>query len=206
VETQKSGLFDSKMKIVGLTGGIGSGKSAVLSVFSSLGVPCYQSDSSAKKLMHQDSELINQIKALFGDDLYEGEKLNRGKLAEVVFADKSKLESLNAIVHPRVKEDFQLFLSQQNADYVIKEAAILFETGGAEDCDVTILVTAPEDLRIERVMKREKSKVELIKSRMRHQWSDEKKIPMADYVINNIDWDKTLKKVEEIHQKLVRIK
>ena len=194
------------MKIVGLTGGIGSGKSAVLSIFSSQGVPCYQSDSSAKKLMHQDPELINQIKALFGDDLYEGEKLNRGKLAEVVFADKSKLESLNAIVHPRVKEDFQLFLSQQNADYVIKEAAILFETGGAEDCDVTILVTAPEDLRIERVMKREKSKVEHIKSRMRHQWSDEKKIPMADYVINNIDWDKTLKKVEEIHQKLVRIK
>jgi dephospho-CoA kinase len=194
------------MKIVGLTGGIGSGKSAVLSIFSSQGVPCYQSDSSAKKLMHQDPELINQIKALFGDDLYEGEKLNRGKLAEVVFADKSKLESLNAIVHPRVKEDFQLFLSQQNADYVIKEAAILFETGGAEDCDVTILVTAPEDLRIERVMKREKSKVEHIKSRMRHQWSDEKKIPMADYVINNIDWDKTLKKVEEIHQKLVRVK
>lgn len=194
------------MKIVGLTGGIGSGKSAVLSVFSSQGVPCYQSDSSAKKLMQQDPELINQIKALFRDDLYEGEKLNRGKLAEVVFADKSKLESLNAIVHPRVKEDFQLFLSQQNADYVIKEAAILFETEGAEDCDVTILVTAPEDLRIERVMKREKSKVELIKSRMRHQWSDEKKIPMADYVINNIDWDKTLKKVEEIHQKLVRIK
>ena len=194
------------MKIVGLTGGIGSGKSAVLSVFSSLGVPCYQSDSSAKKLMQQDPELINQIKALFRDDLYEGEKLNRGKLAEVVFADKSKLESLNAIVHPRVKEDFQLFLSQQNADYVIKEAAILFETGGAEDCDVTILVTAHEDLRIERVMKREKSKVEHIKSRMRHQWSDEKKIPMADYVINNIDWDKTLKKVEEIHQKLVRVK
>lgn len=194
------------MKIVGLTGGIGSGKSAVLSVFSSLGVPCYQSDSSAKKLMQQDPELINQIKALFRDDLYEGEKLNRGKLAEVVFADKSKLESLNAIVHPRVKEDFQLFLSQQNADYVIKEAAILFETEGAEDCDVTILVTAPEDLRIERVMKREKSKVEHIKSRMRHQWSDEKKIPMADYVINNIDWDKTLKKVEEIHQKLVRVK
>ncbi len=194
------------MKIIGLTGGIGSGKSAVLSVFSSLGVPCYQSDSSAKKLMQQDPELINQIKALFGDDLYEGEKLNRGKLAEVVFADKSKLESLNAIVHPRVKEDFQLFLSQQNADYVIKEVAILFETGGAEDYDVTILVTAPEDLRIERVMKREKSKVEHIKSRMRNQWSDEKKIPMADYVINNIDWDKTLKKVEEIHQKLVRIK
>tara|TARA_B100001057_G_scaffold500567_1_gene616364 strand:- start:1312 stop:1896 length:585 start_codon:yes stop_codon:yes gene_type:complete len=194
------------MKIVGLTGGIGSGKSSVLSVFWSLGVPCYQSDIRAKKLMQQDPELINQIKALFGDDIYEGEKLNRGKLAEVVFDDKRKLESLNAIVHPRIKEDFQLFLSQQNTDYVIKEAAILFETGVAEDCDVTILVTAPEDIKIERVMKREKYKVEHIKSRMRNQWSDEKKIPMADYVINNIDWDKTLKKVEEIHQKLVRIK
>ena len=205
MEAQKSGLFDSKMKIVGLTGGIGSGKSAVLSVFSSQGVPCYKSDSSDKKLMHQDPELINQIKALFGDDLYEGEKLNRGKLAEVVFADKSKLESLNAIVHPRVKEDFQLFLSQQNADYVIKEAAILFETGGAEDCDVTILVTAPEDLRIERVMKREKTDVTQIKSRMNHQWNDEKKILLADYVIDNIDWDKTLKKIDEIHQKLLAI-
>ena len=194
------------MKIVGLTGGIGSGKSAVLSLFSSLGVPCYESDSIAKKLMQHDLELINQIKVLFGDDIYKGKKLNRSKLAEMVFTDKNKLESLNTIVHPLVKKEFQLFLSQQKADYVIKEAAILFETVGAVFCDATILVTAPEEIRIQRVMKREKTKVEHIKSRMRHQWSDEKKIPMADYVINNIHWDKTLKKVKEIHQKLVDIK
>ena len=117
------------MKIIGLTGGIGSGKSAVLSVFSSFGVPCYESDSRAKKLMHEDLELIYQIKALFGDEIYENDKLNRSKLADLVFADKSKLERLNALVHPRVKKDFQSFVNQQDAVYVIKEAAILFETG-----------------------------------------------------------------------------
>ena len=191
------------MKIIGLTGGIGSGKSAVLSVFSSFGVPCYESDSRAKKLMHEDLELIYQIKALFGDEIYENDKLNRSKLADLVFADKSKLERLNALVHPRVKKDFQSFVNQQDAVYVIKEAAILFETGAAKDCDATILVTAPEKLRTERVMKREKTNVAHIKSRMNHQWSDEKKIQLADYVINNIDWDKTLKKIDEIHQKLL---
>ena len=193
------------MKIVGLTGGIGSGKSAVLSVFSSFGVPCYESDSRAKILMHEDLELIHQIKTLFGDDIYEDDQLNRSKLADIVFTDKSKLESLNALVHPKVKRDFQSFVNQQNAAYVIKEAAILFETGGAKDCDATILVTAPEKLRIERVMKREKTDVKQIKSRMNHQWSDKKKILLADYVIDNIDWDKTLKKINEIHQKLLAI-
>lgn len=206
METQKGGLFDTKMKIVGLTGGIGSGKSAVLAVFTSLGIPCYESDTRAKKLMQEDPELIRKIKTLFGDDIYPREILDRSKLADLVFADKSKLNSLNTIVHPRVKKDFQFFLTQQNAAYVIKEAAILFETGGAKDCDATILVTAPEKLRVQRVMKRDKINVEQIKSRMSHQWTDEKKIPLADYVINNIDWDKTLKKIEEIHKKLIDFK
>ena len=152
--------------------------------------------------MHEDLELIHQIKTLFGDDIYEDDQLNRSKLADIVFNDKSKLEILNALIHPKVKRDFQSFVNQQNAAYVIKEAAILFETGGAKDCDTTILVTAPEKLRIERVIKREKTDVTPIKSRMNHQWSDEKKIPLADYVIDNIDWDKTLKKIDEIHQKL----
>ena len=191
------------MKIVGLTGGIGSGKSSVLSVFSSLGVPCYHSDIRAKELMQEDQELISQIKTLFGDDIYQGKKVNRTKLADLVLPDKAKLDRLNAIVHPRVKSDFQFFLSQQKASYVIKEAAILFETGGAADCDATILVTAPQKLRIERVMKRDKTPKEHVKLRMSHQWSDEKKIPLADFVINNIDWDKTLKKVDEIHRQLV---
>tara|TARA_B100001057_G_C22646745_1_gene870398 strand:+ start:319 stop:903 length:585 start_codon:yes stop_codon:yes gene_type:complete len=194
------------MKIIGLTGGIGSGKSAVLSVFSSLGVPCYESDSRAKKLMQEDLELIHQIKFLFGDDIYEGDRLNRGKLANLVFSNRSKLDSLNTLVHPIVKKDFELFTDQQDAVYVIKEAAILFETGGSKDCDATILVTSPEEQKIERVMKREKTDLSQIKFRMKHQWSDEKKIPLADYIINNIDWDITLQNINKIHQKLLVIK
>ena len=194
------------MKIVGLTGGIGSGKSVILEVFSSYGVPCYQADNRAKELMQKSPELIRQIKVLFGEDIYQDKKLNRSKLADIVFGDKKKLKSLNALVHPLVNKDFQFFLNQQNTAYVIKEAAILFETGGAKDCDETILVTAPEKLRIQRVMKRDKINAEHIKSRMSHQWSDEKKIPLANYVINNIDWDKTFKKIEEIHKKIIDFK
>tara|TARA_B100002019_G_scaffold283122_1_gene289153 strand:+ start:719 stop:1303 length:585 start_codon:yes stop_codon:yes gene_type:complete len=194
------------MKIVGLTGGIGSGKSVILEVFSSYGVPCYQADNRAKELMQKSPELIRQIKVLFGEDIYQDKKLNRSKLADIVFGDKKKLKSLNALVHPLVNKDFQFFLNQQNTAYVIKEAAILFETGVAKDCDETILVTAPEKLRIQRVMKRDKLNAEHIKSRMSHQWSDEKKIPLANYVINNIDWDKTFKKIEEIHKKIIDLK
>ena len=194
------------MKIVGLTGGIGSGKSVILEVFSSYGVPCYQADNRAKELMQKSPELIRQIKVLFGEDIYQDKKLNRSKLADIVFGDKKKLKSLNALVHPLVNKDFQFFLNQQNTAYVIKEAAILFETGVAKDCDETILVTAPEKLRIQRVMRRDKINVEHIKSRMSHQWSDEKKIPLANYVINNIDWDKTFKKIEEIHKKIIDLK
>lgn len=194
------------MKIVGLTGGIGSGKSIILEVFSSYGVPCYQADNRAKELMQKSPELIRQIKVLFGEDIYQDKKLNRSKLADIVFGDKKKLKSLNALVHPLVNKDFQFFLNQQNTAYVIKEAAILFETGVAKDCDETILVTAPEKLRIQRVMKRDKLNAEHIKSRMSHQWSDEKKIPLANYVINNIDWDKTFKKIEEIHKKIIDLK
>ena len=194
------------MKIVGLTGGIGSGKSVILEVFSSYGVPCYKSDNIAKELMQKSPELIRQIKVLFGEDIYQDKKLNRSKLADIVFDDKKKLKSLNALVHPLVNKDFQFFLNQQNTAYVIKEAAILFETGVAKDCDETILVTAPEKLRIQRVMKRDKINAEHIKSRMSHQWSDEKKIPLANYVINNIDWDKTFKKIEEIHKKIINFK
>ena len=194
------------MKIVGLTGGIGSGKSVILEVFSSYGVPCYQSDNRAKELMQKSPELIRQIKVLFGEDIYQEKKLNRSKLADIVFGDKKKLKSLNTLVHPLVNKDFQFFLNQQNTEYIIKETAILFEAGIAKDCDQTILVTAPEKLRIQRVMKRDKINAEHIKYRMSHQWSDEKKIPLANYVINNIEWDKTFKKIEEIHNKIIDFK
>ena len=192
------------MKVVGLTGGIGSGKSSVLEVFSAKGIPCYKADDRSKKLMQEDEELIFKIKKWFGDNIYDAHRLNRKRLAKLVFDDKNKLKKLNAIVHPAVQKDFQLFLSKQNTPYVIKEAAILFESGGADQCDTIILVTAPEEIRINRVMKRENTDADAVKSRMKHQWSDEKKIPHADFVIDNIDWDQTLKKIEEVHKSLLR--
>ena len=191
------------MKIIGLTGGIGSGKSKILSVFSTYGIPCYESDIRAKWLMQRDAELKSQIKSFFGDQIYENDQFNQRKLAKLVFANKGKLEALNSLVHPRVKMDFKSFVSQQNTPYIIKEAAILFETGGEKDCDATILVTAPEKLRLQRVLNREKISSMDIKARINNQWSDSRKIPLADYIINNIDWDKTLKKIDEIHQKLL---
>tara|TARA_B100001248_G_C27338592_1_gene435089 strand:+ start:272 stop:856 length:585 start_codon:yes stop_codon:yes gene_type:complete len=194
------------MKIVGLTGRIGSGKSTILKVFDSLGVPCYDSDIQAKKLMEEDEELISKIKGLFGDDIYNGLEFNRSLLADLVFSDKKKLDDLNALVHPAVNKDFHMFIGQQNAPYIIKEAAILFETGAVDDCDVVILVTAPERLRIDRVQSRDKLTEEQIKSRMSHQWSDNKKIPMSDFVIKNIEWDKTLKIIHEIHLELIESK
>tara|TARA_A100001011_G_C14129855_1_gene764955 strand:- start:24 stop:608 length:585 start_codon:yes stop_codon:yes gene_type:complete len=194
------------MKIVGLTGRIGSGKSTILKVFASLGVPCYDSDTQAKKLMEEDEELTSKIKGLFGDNIYNGLEFNRSLLAELVFSDKKKLDDLNALVHPAVKKDFHMFIGQQNAPYIIKEAAILFESGAVDDCDVVILVTAPERLRIDRVLKRDKSTEEQIKSRMSHQWSDNKKIAMSDFVIQNIEWDKTLEIIHEIHLELIESK
>mgnify|MGYP001206005924 FL=1 len=191
------------MKIIGLTGGIGSGKSKILSVFSTYGIPCYESDRRAKWLMQKDAELKSKIKSFFGDQIYENDQFNHRKLAKLVFANKGKLEALNSLVHPRVKMDFKSFVSQQDTPYIIKEAAILFETGGEKDCDATILVTAPEKLRLQRVLNREKISSMDIKARINNQWSDSRKIPMADYIINNIDWDKTLKKIDEIHQKLL---
>ena len=191
------------MKIIGLTGGIGSGKSKILSVFSTYGIPCYESDRRAKWLMQRDAELKSKIKSFFGDQIYENDQFNQRKLAKLVFANKYKLEALNSLVHPRVKMDFKSFVSQQDTPYIIKEAAILFETGGEKDCDATILVTAPEKLRLQRVLNREKISSMDIKARINNQWSDSRKIPLADYIINNIDWDKTLKKIDEIHQKLL---
>ena len=191
------------MKIIGLTGGIGSGKSKILSVFSTYGIPCYESDRRAKWLMQKDAELKSQIKYFFGDQIYENDQFNQRKLAKLVFANKGKLEALNSLVHPRVKMDFKSFVSQQNTPYIIKEAAILFETGGEKDCDATILVTAPEKLRLQRVLNREKISSMDLKARINNQWSDSRKILLADYIINNIDWDKTLKKIDEIHQKLL---
>lgn len=173
------------VKVIGLTGGIGSGKTTIANYFDELGVPVYIADDAGKKVMQFES-VKAQIKTTFGDALFENEILNRAKLAEIVFNNADKLAALNAIVHPAIKNDFELWLKEKASfQYVIYEAAILFESGRYKDCDVIITVTAPEDIRIERVVKRDNTTREQVLSRMKMQWNDEKRISLSNFVINN---------------------
>ena len=165
----------SKPKIIGLTGGIGSGKTTVAKIFKSLGVPIYIADLEAKKLM-ESKIVLEQIENKFGKSVFNGQILDRVALAKIVFDAPEKLKELNEIVHPAVAEDFKHWVAQhQNHHFVIKEAAILFETGGNKYCDKTILVTAPSEVRIKRVMQRDQADKSQIMKRMQNQWDDEKK-------------------------------
>ena len=173
------------VKVIGLTGGIGSGKTTIANFFKEKGVPVYIADDEAKKVM-QSIEIIDQIKSVFGETLFENNILNRAKLAEIVFNNADKLAQLNAIVHPAVKKDFENWLQQhKNDQYVVYEAAILFESGRYKECDYIVTVTAPIEVRIERVMKRDNTTREQVLSRMKMQWNDEKRISLSNFVINN---------------------
>ncbi|QDW21273.1 dephospho-CoA kinase [Flavobacterium sp. KBS0721] len=172
-------------KVIGLTGGIGSGKTTIANYFATMGVPVYIADDAAKKVM-QAEKIIKLIKTTFGDSIFENDVLNRAKLAEIVFNNAEKLAQLNAIVHPAVKSDFESWLQENKKhDYVIYEAAILFESGRYKECDVIITVTAPEEVRIERVVKRDNTTREQVLSRIKMQWNDEKRISLSNFVINN---------------------
>lgn len=192
-------------KIVGLTGGIGSGKSKAAAYFSELGIPCYIADDRAKELMTSSMTIQQAIINEFGAESYINGNLNRPFLASIVFKDTVLLATLNAIVHPAVASDFRSWLLEQNSIYVIKEAAILFENGGAKLCDQVILVTAPKEIRVQRVIDRDKCTKEDVLERMSKQWSDAKKKPLADYIIENIEWKETSKQIEVLHQKLNQI-
>ncbi|WP_062060487.1 dephospho-CoA kinase [Aquimarina longa] len=190
------------MKVVGLTGGIGSGKSTVAKMFKKLGIAVYISDDEAKLLMNKDELLKKRIIELLGEDSYVSDKLNRSYIANIVFNDASKLLRLNAIVHPVVANHFNEWKERQNGIYVIKEAAILFENEGYKHCDYTILVSAPTPVRIQRILKRDTTTKENIQSRMNNQWNDDKKIPLADFVIYNENIENTENQVYEIHKEL----
>lgn len=192
-----------KPKVIGLTGGIGSGKSRVLSWFDAQGIPCYEADKRAKLLMNQNPDLQQAIIALFGQKAYRFGVLDRAYIGELVFKDSSLLAQLNALVHPAVAIDFDKWLEKQTSPYVIKEAAILFETGGYKNVDATLLITAPETLRINRVIDRDGVDTKAVKLRMQQQWEDEKKIPLADWVIENIDWEKTLHQLRSLSTKFL---
>ncbi len=189
-------------KIIGLTGGIGSGKTTVARMFARLGVPVYIADIEAKKLADALPEIRNEIIKLLGQAAYGEAGMNRSYVADRIFKDSHLLNRVNNIIHPRVAAHFKNWAANQEAPYVIKEAAILFENGGYKNCDFTILVTAPENIRIERVMARDKISEQAVKQRMAHQWSDEKKKQLADFIIENSDLKTTQKTVLELHESL----
>lgn len=192
------------MKKVGLTGGIGSGKSTVAGMFKDLGVPVYNSDVEAKRLMNEDEALKEQIIALLGKEAYQGDVLNRPFIAEKVFKDRVLLKKLNKIVHPAVRQDFRAWAARQTAPYVLQEAAILFENGSSESFDMMILVTAPKKTRIKRILERDSLSEAAILERMKHQWSEKRKKALAHFVIENTNLDMTRLKVQEIHETLIK--
>jgi len=191
------------MKKIGLTGGIGSGKSTVAEIFRKLGVLVFVSDQVAKTLQDENAEVKKAIIEIFGKEVYANEKLDRVKIASIVFSDKKKLEQLNAIVHPAVGKAFEEFCKKNNvAKYVLKEAAILFEIGDNKNLDGMIVVTAPVDVRMQRVMMRDGITKEEILKRMKNQWSEEEKIKKADDVIVNDGKELVLPQVIAVNEKL----
>jgi len=189
-------------KIIGLTGGIGSGKTTIAQYFKSLGVPVYIADDEAKKLL-DNPDIQNKIKTIFGDFVFENNTISKEKLASIVFQNPQKLTELNTIIHPAVKEHFQLWVAKhQKEPMVIKEAAILFESGSDQDCDKIITVVAPLETRIQRVISRDKSSKEAILNRIKNQWTDEMRMAKSDYIIENIDLKTAKQQADKIFQKL----
>lgn len=190
---------------VGITGGIGSGKSTITSLFHNLGVPIYNSDERAKWLMSNDVDLMDQIKILFGQESYSNNKLNRAHLANIVFQNHDLLKQLNAIVHPLVKIDFENWLLLQKKErLVIKEAAILIESGAYIELDILIVVFANKEIRIKRVMNRDNVAKEDVEKRIETQLSDSERLKFAHYSIeNNKDQSNLKKQVGELYKQLL---
>jgi len=171
--------------IVGLTGGIGSGKTTVAKLFNDLGVPIYVSDIEAKRIMGTNEKLINAIKELLGEKAYNNKELNRAYISGKVFENKGLLNELNKLVHPAVAEDFLNWYNEQDAQYVIKESAILFESGSYKNCDLVITVTAPLEERINRVVLRDAVTRKQVLHRVMNQLSDEDKIDRSNFIVIN---------------------
>ena len=188
---------DNMLKI-GLTGGIGSGKSTVCEIFQLFGIPVYNSDDRAKFLMNSEPNLISNIQANFGEEAYLDGKLNREYLASKVFHDEEALAQLNALVHPAVGRDFDHWASEQDSEILIKEAAILIESGAYKQCDKIAVVTCPVDTRVERVMKRDGVTAEEVQARISKQLSDEERLYHADFVIDNSGEKLIIPQVQEI--------
>ena len=191
------------MKVIGLTGGIGSGKSTVARMFELLNVPVYYADLEAKKLINSDADLIYEITKYFGEQAYVNKVLNRVYIAGIVFKDKEKLKILNALVHPKVRKDFLAWIEVQNAPYVIQENALIFEKKSKDLFDQVITVTADKELRIQRIMDRDDLNKDQVFNRMTSQLDDIEKTKLADFVIYNETLEETKSQVDLIHQELL---
>lgn len=193
-----------KPKLVGITGGIGSGKSTVAKIFEILGIPVYYADDRAKSLMNHDSELKKQIIQEFGEESYTSDgDINRKYLASTVFSDPEKVKKINSLVHPAVGRDFETWASIQSTSYVLKEAALIFETGGEKKLDAVINVSSPLKIRVNRVLMRDPHRsLEQINQIIDQQIPDEDKNERADFVIKNTENKMLIPQVLEIHQKL----
>lgn len=185
---------------IGLTGGIGSGKSTVAKIFETLGIPVYYADAEAKRLMNSSETLKKVIRQNFGEATYENDQLNRKYLAGIVFNNPEKLELLNALIHPVTINDAEQWMQQQSAPYSIKEAALLFESGAAENLDLIVGVYAPQALRIKRVMKRDGLTADEIMKRINRQVNEEMKMKLCDFVITNNEQELLVPQVLKLHQ------
>jgi dephospho-CoA kinase len=191
-----------RTRIIGLTGGIGSGKSTIAGFYESLGVPVYIADDEAKKILYTP-EATKDLVIAFGESILTKGVPDKAKIASVVFNDNEKLEMLNGIIHPKVRQHFiDWVTTKKDEPIVIKEAAILFESGSYKDCDKIILVTAPKETRISRVMKRDKVSREQVLERMAAQWDDDKKAALSDYIIVNEELEKAKAEAVKILKKI----
>ena len=190
------------MMVVGLTGGIGSGKSTIAKAFAALGIAVFNSDEQAKALIANNAQVKKHIIAAFGEEAYQNGEYNRAYIAQIVFNNSEKLAILNGIVHPALAKYFNQWTKKQTSPYVLKEAAILFESGSYKDCDYIITVTAPEEVRIARVMARDHCTEAQVRARMAQQWSDAERIALSNVVIENVDLESAKEQVKRINDEL----
>jgi len=191
--------------IVGLTGGIGSGKSTVALIFRQLGIPVYEADQRAKWLQDSDPVVKGKLRDLLGEQVVRPEGVNRAAMAALIFQDEDLLKKVNAIIHPAVKRDFTEWQRRQKAPYVIREAAILFESGTQHDCDQIIAVRAPDEMRILRAMRRTGDSRKAIRDRMNRQWPQQEIVKRAHFVVQNDHSQALIPQILRLHEDLKRI-
>lgn len=193
-----------KIVKLGITGGIGSGKTSVCKVFSVLGIPSFPADTVAKEITDNDKAVMEGINSIAGKDLYVNGHLDRNELADIIFKNLSLLKRVNALIHPVVFRKFEEWSMKQEAQYVIMEAAILFESGASKLVDKTAAILAPEDERIRRVMLRSNLSEEQVTERMKNQMNDEERIRLSDYIIRNAENDMIIPAILEIHNDILK--